>query len=159
LGDASRISRTPPLFWVKVKTYGNRSQSKGRPNCPEDVTELNPGSFFVKSQSGKSGYSVTKAGQNWACDCFDHKFRGVKGKHIHAVEARISEYSTYPAWDVFARALGGAEMTCPECGCLNTKAFSYLGSQMVRYECANCGCVYTVKTQQQVEVTRHGRRA
>jgi len=47
-------------------------------------------------------------------------------------------------------------MTCPECGCLNTRSFSYIGSQTVQYECANCGCIYTVKTQAKVEVVQHG---
>jgi hypothetical protein len=56
---------------------------------PEDIVELNPSSYFVKSQSGRSGYAVTKAGRNWMCDCPDYRFRQIKCKHIHGVEARI----------------------------------------------------------------------
>ena len=73
-------------------------KQRGERIAPEDIVELNTSSYFVKSQTGNSGYSVTRVGQSWACDCFDHKYRGVKCKHIHAVEARISEYSTNPTW-------------------------------------------------------------
>jgi hypothetical protein len=58
---------------------------------PEDIVELNSSSFFVKSQTGRSGYAVTKAGQSWMCDCLDYRFRQIKCKHVHAVEARISK--------------------------------------------------------------------
>ena len=36
-------------------------------------------------------YAVTRVGQCWACDCFDHKFRGVQCKHIFAVQNWMSK--------------------------------------------------------------------
>ena len=35
----------------------------------EDIVELNPQTYFVKSQSSRGGYSVTRFGQSWTCDC------------------------------------------------------------------------------------------
>jgi predicted nucleic acid-binding Zn ribbon protein len=54
---------------------------------------------------------------------------------------------------------GGAFLTCPECGCLNTRKFVYVGSGAVQYECANCGCIFQIKTQIQIDIVKHGREA
>jgi predicted nucleic acid-binding Zn finger protein len=66
-------------------------KQRGDRIAPEDIVELNSQSYFVKSQTGRSGYSVTKAGEGWACDCPDFRFRGLPCKHIFAVENAISE--------------------------------------------------------------------
>ncbi len=47
-------------------------KQRGDKIAPEDIVELNPSSFFVKSQSHGSGYSVTRVGRDWTCDCPDH---------------------------------------------------------------------------------------
>ena len=61
---------------------------------PEDVERINDSSFWVRSQSGKGGYSVTLCHGKWSCDCFDHKYRQIKCKHIHAVE--LSNFEQRP---------------------------------------------------------------
>jgi hypothetical protein len=68
-------------------------KQRGERIAPEDIAELNPSSYFVRSQTDRSGYSVTRAWRDWMCDCPDHKYRGVQCKHIHAVEARIQGQS------------------------------------------------------------------
>jgi putative transposase len=56
-----------------------------------DVEQINKFSFFVKSQTGKSGYAVTTIGQRWSCDCPDHRYRGgVECKHIVGVKLSLS---------------------------------------------------------------------
>ena|SRR5665647_2027118 len=47
---------------------------------------------------------------------------------------------------------------CPECGCLNTKTFAFIGSKTVQYECENCDCVYSVKTQTEIKILRRGKQ-
>jgi hypothetical protein len=66
-------------------------KQRGERIAPEDVEQINPSSFFVRSQSGRSGYSVTRVGQSWECDCPDNRYRGVKCKHIYAVESYLPE--------------------------------------------------------------------
>jgi hypothetical protein len=66
-------------------------KQRGNRIAPEDIVELNPSSFFVKSQTSHSGYSVTRVGQDWTCDCPDYKFHHAECKHIFAVEAQIEE--------------------------------------------------------------------
>jgi hypothetical protein len=68
-------------------------KQRGDRIAPEDIEQINPQTYFVKSQNSRGGYSVTRAGQSWVCDCPDHKYRQVDCKHIHAVEARIVKHS------------------------------------------------------------------
>ena len=42
--------------------------------------------YVVKSQNCNGGYDVCSTDLGWVCSCPDHKFRGVKCKHIFAVE-------------------------------------------------------------------------
>ena len=42
--------------------------------------------YIVKSQNGNGGYDVCSTDLGGVCSCPDHKFRGVKCKHVFAVE-------------------------------------------------------------------------
>jgi putative transposase len=42
--------------------------------------------YTVKSQSGNGEYAVSMVDGEWICECPDNKFRGMKCKHIFAVE-------------------------------------------------------------------------
>lgn len=42
--------------------------------------------YIVKSQNGGGDYDICSTDLGWVCSCPDHKFRGVKCKHIFAVE-------------------------------------------------------------------------
>ena len=42
--------------------------------------------YRVKSQSGNGKYEVKQTDLGWVCSCADHKYRGVRCKHIYAVE-------------------------------------------------------------------------
>ena len=55
----------------------------------QDIEQVNPQTFFVKSQGGRSGYSVTRVGRNWACDCQDYRFRQLPCKHIYVAESAM----------------------------------------------------------------------
>jgi putative transposase len=47
------------------------------------ITELK---YVVKSQNGNGEYDISSTDLGWVCSCPDHKHRGVKCKHIFAVE-------------------------------------------------------------------------
>jgi putative transposase len=47
---------------------------------------MNASRYLIKSQSGHDKYVVTANKLGWVCSCPDQKFRGVKCKHIFAVE-------------------------------------------------------------------------
>ncbi|MGH9984773.1 MAG: DDE-type integrase/transposase/recombinase [Nitrososphaeraceae archaeon] len=50
------------------------------------IKRMNSSRYLVKSQSGSGKYVVSATKIGWVCSCLDHKFRGVKCKHIYAVE-------------------------------------------------------------------------
>jgi putative transposase len=50
------------------------------------IKRMNSTRYLVKSQSGNGKYVVSATKIGWVCSCLDHKFRGVKCKHIYAVE-------------------------------------------------------------------------
>jgi putative transposase len=50
------------------------------------IRRINELKYVVKSQNGNGGYDVCSTDLGWVCSCPDHKFRGVKCKHIFAVE-------------------------------------------------------------------------
>jgi transposase-like protein len=50
------------------------------------VKRINDKSYVVNSQSGNGSYVIHLIELGWNCSCPDHTFRGVKCKHIFAVE-------------------------------------------------------------------------
>jgi hypothetical protein len=50
------------------------------------VKRINEKEYVVNSQSNGGIYHVHMSGLGWVCSCPDHKFRGVKCKHVFAVE-------------------------------------------------------------------------
>ncbi len=50
------------------------------------IRRINELKYTVISQSGNGSYDVVSTELGWVCSCPDHKFRGVKCKHIFGVE-------------------------------------------------------------------------
>lgn len=50
------------------------------------VNRINDMNYTVLSQSGNCIYEVSSTSLGWKCSCADHTYRGVKCKHIFAVE-------------------------------------------------------------------------
>ncbi len=53
---------------------------------PNQITRIDDHTYKVKSQSSDNEYNVFNGELGWLCSCSDHIYRGVKCKHIHAVE-------------------------------------------------------------------------
>lgn len=67
------------------KTRGLAISKKG--NQIERVSDYD---YEVLSQSGNGSYLVTRKYGQWICKCPDYKFRGIKCKHIYAVEFSLA---------------------------------------------------------------------
>jgi putative transposase len=50
------------------------------------ISRIDEFTYQVLSQSGNGEYAVCLSEDEWRCECPDHRFRGVKCKHIWAVE-------------------------------------------------------------------------
>jgi hypothetical protein len=53
------------------------------------ITRINHATYTVLSQSGNGEYAVCLSEDEWRCECPDHRFRGMKCKHIWAVELSL----------------------------------------------------------------------
>jgi putative transposase len=53
---------------------------------PNQIKRLADYAYSVRSQSGNGNHDIRLGGQGWICSCPDHTHRGVKCKHIWAVE-------------------------------------------------------------------------
>ncbi|MEM2915395.1 MAG: transposase, partial [Candidatus Bathyarchaeia archaeon] len=54
------------------------------------IKRVNEFAYEVCSQSGNGVYLVSLTEKGWICECPDHKFRGLKCKHVFAVEFSIA---------------------------------------------------------------------
>lgn len=50
------------------------------------IKRINDVKYIVNSQSGNGSYTVNLNTIGFICSCPDHQYRGIKCKHIHAVE-------------------------------------------------------------------------
>jgi transposase-like protein len=57
---------------------------------PNQITRIDDHTYKVKSQSTDNEYEVLNTELGMICSCSDHIYRGVKCKHIHAVEFSLT---------------------------------------------------------------------
>jgi putative transposase len=99
--------------------------------------------YTVKSQSNHGEYAVTKVDSEWVCECPDNKFRGVKCKHIFAVEFS----QTVRAEVAVTRIEPLSTLTeCIYCGSKNLKKKGIRKNKsgnIQKYECCDCHKYFT----------------
>jgi transposase-like protein len=81
------------MWWVSMKvnetTTENFRESRGLEIAKakeSQISRIDYTTYKVLSQSGNGEYVVCLSEDEWRCECPDHRFRGVKCKHIWAVE-------------------------------------------------------------------------
>jgi transposase-like protein len=80
-----------PYIWldgyvVIIMMNGREQKGLQIANLNEQIERIDNNSYKVKSQSGNGQYDVLNGSLGWMCQCPDHIYRGVKCKHIWAVE-------------------------------------------------------------------------
>ena len=72
---------------TNLQTVGTREdRGKAIAGMDGQIKRTDDHSYKVKSQSNDSFYDVKSTEIGWKCSCPDHTSRGVKCKHIYAVE-------------------------------------------------------------------------
>jgi transposase-like protein len=103
------------------------------------VRRINESRYSVKSQSVKGKYDIYKTDIGWTCSCPDHKFRGVKCKHIFAVEFSYAIRETVRE-EVIIRPI--SQLACRYCNSerIVKKAIRRNKQYNIqRYLCKDCG--------------------
>src|SRR4051812_31646348 len=67
-------------------TINRQEQGQMIAQMKNAVKRINDVTYIVHSQSGNDSYTVNLNKIGFICSCPDHQYRGVKCKHIHAVE-------------------------------------------------------------------------
>jgi transposase-like protein len=97
--------------------------------------------YFVKSQSGNGKYEVKLTNLGWTCSCADHKFRGVRCKHIYAVEFSFAIRETVKqTQELVIQPI--SRLACRYCNSENIvkKALRHNKQYNIqRYMCKDCG--------------------
>jgi putative transposase len=110
-------------------------------DCIRRVSNL---SYSVLSQSGKGNYTVSQTEHGWSCECPDHRFRGVKCKHIFAVEFSL-RLRKQVSENLVIQPLNS--LSCTFCGSnqisKNGKRHNQYGT-IQRYLCKTCGKRFSV---------------
>ncbi len=113
------------------------------------INRLDSQTYRVKSQASNGSYLVFKQETEWACECSDHKYRGVMCKHIFAVlfslEMRKEVASSDEVFQLRKKNLGVSD--CQVCGSPNVMKFGTRKTKkgkVQRFKCKDCGHRFTV---------------
>lgn len=102
------------------------------------IIRINDNSYKVKSQSSDILYDVTSTQIGWKCTCPDHATRGVKCKHIFAVEVSFNLRAEVKKTIV----IKSLEITdCIYCHSTNIKKFGVRHNKnhdVQKYQCRDC---------------------
>ena len=107
-------------------------------NTTNQIKRLDAYSYKVNSQSGNGEYDIISTELGWVCSCPDHMFRGVKCKHIFAVEFSLALRKRVEALVI----QGVNTLACIRCGSgrIVKKAVRHNKyGDIQRYLCKECG--------------------
>ena len=93
----------------------------------------------MKSQSAKGKYDIYQTKIGWTCSCPDHKFRGIKCKHIFAVEFSYAIRETVRE-EVIIRPV--SQLACRSCNSERIVKKAIRRNKLYdipRYLCKDCG--------------------
>jgi len=108
------------------------------------ITRIDNATYVVLSQSGHGKYGVFLSEDEWRCECPDHRFRGVKCKHIWAVEFSLKMREQVRKSIVIEEV---AISSCVFCHSSNIKKFGIRKNKcgdIQRFLCDDCGKTFSV---------------
>jgi transposase-like protein len=112
-------------------------------NMSGAVKRISDMKYIVKSQNGGGEYDVCSMDLGWVCSCPDHKFRGVKCKHIFAVEISFALHK-----EVEVARIEPLEIhTCIHCNSSNIVKDGLRHNKhgdIQKYNCRECNRYFTI---------------
>lgn len=113
-------------------------------NLGEQVKRLDDYTYHVTSQSGNGEYTIMSTEMGFICECPDHIYRGLKCKHIWAVEYSLALRRNVEKSIVIQPITVSG---CPHCKSENVKKAGLRHNKrgdIQRYTCLKCGYSYTI---------------
>jgi len=113
-------------------------------NKDSQIKMIDSSVYQVLSQNGNGVYFVSLADDGWVCECPDFKFRGLKCKHIWAVELSIKLRETVEKGTVIQQI---SVSECVYCHSQNLKKNGVRRNKnggIQRFFCFDCGKTFTV---------------
>lgn len=135
---------TIPQVFEPLKTTREERGKQIAESGFNNIQRFDDNNYAVKSQSKEGFYSVSKTELGWICSCPDHQTRGVKCKHIHAVEfsfnlrEQIKKVRIEPIANV---------SSCTHCNSTNLKKDGIRHNKsgdIQRFYCNDCHTRFTV---------------
>jgi transposase-like protein len=132
---------------MQTKTNENSRELKGleiAQNKESQIIRIDHATYKVLSQNGNGEYAVCLSEDEWRCECPDHRFRGVKCKHIWAVEFSLKLREQVRKNIVIEEV---AISDCMFCHSLNIKKFGVRRNKcggIQRFLCDDCGKTFSV---------------
>jgi len=108
------------------------------------ITRIDHTTYKVLSQSGNGDYAVCLSEDEWVCECPDHRYRGVKCKHIWAVEFSLKMREQVSRNLVIEEV---AVSNCVYCHSPRIKKFEVRRNKsgnIQRFRCVDCGKTFSV---------------
>jgi transposase-like protein len=112
-------------------------------NIDGAIKRISETKYVVKSQNGNGDYDVCSTDLGWVCSCPDHKFRGVKCKHVFAVEISFALRK-----EVEVARIEPLDINC--CIFCNSSNIVKDGlrhnkrGDIQKYDCRNCNHYFTI---------------
>ncbi|MGC1927539.1 MAG: DDE-type integrase/transposase/recombinase, partial [Candidatus Nitrosopolaris sp.] len=127
------------------KTAINRQQQGlAIANISGTIKRINGREYIVKSQNGNGEYQVSSTDLGWVCACPDHKYRGVKCKHIFAVEISFALHKEVEVARIIPIT---TTTTCVYCNSSNIVKDGLRHNKygdIQKYECQDCSHYFTI---------------
>jgi transposase-like protein len=108
------------------------------------ISRVDSSTYRVLSQSGNGEYVVCLSEDEWCCECPDYRFRGVKCKHIWAIELSL-KLREHVRKNIVIEEV--AISNCVFCHSSNIKKFGIRKNKsggIQRLLCADCGKTFSV---------------
>jgi transposase-like protein len=145
--DKNHVYGQQKLF-IEEKRYEllkttREERGKAIAEHPANIRRIDGKHYEVKAQSQEGFYSVGLTEIGWICSCPDHRSRGVKCKHIHAVEfslhlrEQIKKIRIEPINNI----------GCPYCHSINVVKSGMRKNKsgnLQRFYCADCKKRFTI---------------
>ncbi len=109
-----------------------------------NVKRINDSNYKVKSLSRNEIYRIIATSIGWVCSCADHMFRGVKCKHIYAVEFSLELRKTVVEIRIEAIAAYGNCKYCKSENLVKDGLRHNKHGDIQKFECRDCKRYFTI---------------